>query len=363
MGTHLPRAGSGQGRQEVSQETHLHGDPQLWGQRRIAAEDVLDASSRSTSRMPSRCGELFAAYAERKAALERLRLRRFAAEVVRLLDHPEAGPAIRRRFDCVLVDEYQDTNRLQARLLQGLCPDGRGLTVVGDDAQSIYSFRAATVRNILDFPQQFPGTQVVTLEQNYRSTQPILEATNRVIAAGPRAVHEGAVVLARRRRAAAADHLRGRARAGGVRGRPDPGPPQAGVPLSQQAVLFRASHHSILLESQLARHGLPFVKYGGLKFVEAAHVKDLLSLLRLAENPRDPVAGAAGAVPAAGHRPEEGRATAARLSAADGRFDVWREAKLPAKSKDAWPGVRRLDEFPGRRRLRGASCGLKSTAR
>ena len=102
-----------------------------------------------------------------------------------LLDDREAGRSIRGRFDCVLVDEYQDTNRLQAEILQACRPEGKGLTVVGDDAQSIYSFRAATVRNILDFPKQYPGTTIVTLEQNYRSTQPILDATNQVI--GPAA--------------------------------------------------------------------------------------------------------------------------------------------------------------------------------
>ena len=100
---------------------------------------------------------LFAAYAERKAALNVFDYDDLLLKWCDLLDHEEAGPAIRKRFDCVLVDEYQDTNRLQARMLQSLCPDGRGLTVVGDDAQSIYSFRAATVRNIMDFPKQFPG--------------------------------------------------------------------------------------------------------------------------------------------------------------------------------------------------------------
>src|SRR6202007_2800819 len=95
---------------------------------------------------------------------------------------PPAGEPVRRRFDCVLVDEYQDTNVVQAEILKRLRPDGTGLTVVGDDAQSIYSFRGATIRNILDFPKQFPKTTVVKLEENYRSTEPILEAANAVIA-------------------------------------------------------------------------------------------------------------------------------------------------------------------------------------
>ena len=98
-----------------------------------------------------------------------------------LLADPQAGPQVRKQFDCVLVDEYQDTNALQAEILHLLSPEGKGVTVVGDDAQSIYSFRAATVRNILDFPKQYPDAMVVTLEQNYRSTLPILEAANGVI--------------------------------------------------------------------------------------------------------------------------------------------------------------------------------------
>jgi DNA helicase II / ATP-dependent DNA helicase PcrA len=282
--------------------------------------------------------KLFAAYAERKAQLNVFDYDDLLLKWCDLLEHEEAGPAIRKRFDCVLVDEYQDTNRLQSRLLQRLCPEGRGLTVVGDDAQSIYSFRAATVRNIMDFPDQFPGTRVVTLEQNYRSTQPILEATNRVIAQAserytkelwssraegppPQLItcedeHEQVEFVVAR----ILEHRK------------------AGIPLSQQAVLFRASHHSIQLESQLAKLGLQFVKYGGLKFVEAAHVKDLLSVLRLAENPRDPVAGARALCLMPGVGPKKAEELLRGLNAADGRFDVWRDAKIPAKSKDAWPG-------------------------
>jgi len=189
----------------------------------------------------------------------------------------------------------------------------------------------------MDFPKQFPGTQIVALEQNYRSTQPILEVTNLVIAqASERYTKE-----------------LWSSRAGGVR-------PQLitcedeheqvefvvgrilahqkqGIPLAQQAVLFRASHHSIQLEGQLAKLGLQFVKYGGLKFVEAAHVKDLLSLLRLAENPRDTVAGARALCLLPGVGPKKAEDLLRGLSASDGRFDVWREAKIPAKSKDVWP--------------------------
>src|SRR5262249_37232468 len=196
------------------------------------------------------------------------------------------------RFDHILVDEYQDTNRLQSKVLMRLKPQGCGLMVVGDDAQSIYSFRATTVRNILDFPGQFgPPAEVVTLEQNYRSTQPILDACNQVIRfakerytknlrSDRRSKQKPFLTIvpdeAAQARFVAQEILASR---------------EAGVPLKTQAVLFRASHHSAQLEIELSRRNIPFVKYGGLKFLEAAHVKDVLSVLRWCENPRDQVAG------------------------------------------------------------------------
>jgi DNA helicase-2/ATP-dependent DNA helicase PcrA len=204
-----------------------------------------------------------------------------------LLRLPEVGEKVADRFDQILVDEYQDTNVIQAEILQRMRARRRGIMVVGDDAQSIYSFRAATVRNILDFPAQFPGARVVTLEQNYRSVQPILDASNAVM---ERARERYTKNLFSRR--------------GGVR-RPELvtcgdeseqardvcervlSQYEAGVPLRRQAVLFRAGHHSDLLEVELTRRNIPFVKYGGLKFMEAAHVKDLLAFLRLMENPQD----------------------------------------------------------------------------
>ena len=197
------------------------------------------------------------------------------------------------RFDHVLVDEYQDTNRLQAAILLAMKPDGRGVTVVGDDAQSIYSFRAAEVRNILDFPRQFaPPARVVTLERNYRSTQALLDASNAVIALAT----EG--------------HVKRLWTERGSQHRPQlvTVPDEAvqaqwvadqvlshreqGLALKSQAVLFRASHHSAALELELTRRNIPFVKFGGLKFLEAAHIKDVLSVLRWAENPRSLLAGA-----------------------------------------------------------------------
>jgi len=210
------------------------------------------------------------------------------------LDTPGVGDAIADHFRHVLVDEYQDTNPAQAAILQKLwvrmnaaTPGGCSIMVVGDDAQSIYAFRGATVENILRFAEDFPGTTTIRLEQNYRSFTPILEASNAVMSYAKRrfikelwsARHGGqkpALVTCADEIEQArfvADRLLAHA--------------EEGVPLVRQAVLFRAGHNSDTLEVELARRNIPFVKWGGLKFLEAAHVKDLLAFLRILENPRD----------------------------------------------------------------------------
>jgi DNA helicase-2/ATP-dependent DNA helicase PcrA len=204
---------------------------------------------------------------------------------------PETRGSLAGMFDHVLVDEYQDTNALQADILEGMHPPGtpRNLTVVGDDAQSIYAFRAATVRNILGFTMRFPDAEVVKLERNYRSTPPILAASNAVIAPSPQR-HEK--TLRPVRRGARFPELRtclDEAEQSEAVCRTVLGYREEGVPLQRQAVLFRAAHHSDRLEVELARRNIPFVKYGGLRFLEAAHVKDALALLRVLENPRDEV--------------------------------------------------------------------------
>ena len=234
-------------------------------------------------------GRMFRVYTERKRGQHTLDYDDLLLFWHALARHPAAGPAVGELFDHILVDEYQDTNVLQAEILAGLRPEGSGLMVVGDDAQAIYAFRSATVKNILEFPDRFPGTTVVRLEQNYRSTQPILDVSNAVIARSPQR-HEKTLWTAR---------------SGG--GHPElltclDEADQAdavcrailehrehGTPLKEQAVLFRAGHHSDVLEVELARRNIPFVKYGGLKFLESAHVKDALAVLRIVENPRDEV--------------------------------------------------------------------------
>jgi DNA helicase II / ATP-dependent DNA helicase PcrA len=209
-----------------------------------------------------------------------------------MMCEPSIANAISERFEHVLVDEYQDTNRLQALVLTRMKPDGCGVTVVGDDAQSIYSFRAAEIRNILDFPGLFtPPAHVITLEKNYRSTQAILNASNAVISiAAERFTKDLTSDRPSAQKPALVSVRDGSDQVTYVVERILEAR-EAGVPLKAQAVLFRAAHHSAELEIELARRNIPFVKFGGLRFLEAAHVKDVLSVLRLAENPGDRVAG------------------------------------------------------------------------
>jgi ATP-dependent DNA helicase UvrD/PcrA len=235
---------------------------------------------------------LFGAYVEakqRQGVLDYDDLLLYWSELMAV---PELAVDVGGQFDHVLVDEYQDTNALQAKILLRLKPTGSGLTVVGDDAQAIYGFRAATVRNILDFPAHFvPPARVVTLEQNYRSIEPILTASNAVIGLArerftknlrsQRGTGARPALITVSDDAAQVDCVVGAI----LENR------EAGTPLKEQAVLFRTAHHSAMLEIELARRNIPFVKYGGLKFLEAAHIKDVLAFLRWTENPRDRVTG------------------------------------------------------------------------
>jgi DNA helicase II / ATP-dependent DNA helicase PcrA len=235
---------------------------------------------------------LFAAYVEAKQRQRVLDYDDLLLYWAQMMAVPSIAGDVADRFDHVLVDEYQDTNRLQASILLALRPNGNGLTVVGDDAQSIYSFRAATVRNILDFPGHFtPRAEVVTLDRNYRSTQPILAAANAVIEQAEerftKNLWSDRVSAERPQLVNVRDEVeQARYVAGKILEQRE-----AGVALKAQAVLFRASHHSGPLEIELTRRNIPFVKFGGLKFLEAAHVKDVLAFLRWAENPRDRAAG------------------------------------------------------------------------
>jgi DNA helicase-2/ATP-dependent DNA helicase PcrA len=280
---------------------------------------------------------LFGAYVDAKQqqnVLDYDDLLLFWAEMV---SDPELGQAIGGLFDHVLVDEYQDTNRLQAAIVTGMKPDGRGVMVVGDDAQSIYSFRGATVRNILDFPEQFSRpAELITLERNYRSTQPILDASNAVIAA---AVERHAKTLWTDRASSALPQLvlipdeAEQARWVCKRVLEHR---EAGIALTQQAVLFRAASHSAALELELMRRNIPFVKFGGLKFLEASHIKDVLAVLRFAQNPSGRMAG----FRVAQMVPGIGPATATRLLDAVGEaadpLSAVEAFGAPAKSAADW---------------------------
>jgi DNA helicase II / ATP-dependent DNA helicase PcrA len=257
-----------------------------------AIEQVLGASFSWCSGWADELKELFAAYVEAKQKQNVLDYDDLLLYWAQTMSDPALAQEIGGRFDHVLVDEYQDTNRLQSSILLALKPGGHGLTVVGDDAQSIYSFRAATVRNILDFPDQFsPPASIITLDRNYRSTQPILAAAN------------GVIDLARERftKNLWTDRTSGaKPQLVTVRDEADQARciverilenRECGTLLKQQAVLFRTSSHSGPLEVELTRRDIPFVKFGGLKFLDAAHIKDMLALLRFVENPRDRVAG------------------------------------------------------------------------
>jgi len=245
--------------------------------------------------------------------------------------------AIAARFDHVMVDEYQDTNRLQASILLGLKPDGRGLTVVGDDAQSIYSFRAATVRNILDFPGHFsPRAEVITLERNYRSTQAILAAANAVIELASerftKNLWSDRVSSDRPAVVNVADDV---AQASYIV-ETILGNREAGMTLKQQAVLFRTSSHSAGLEVELTRRNIPFVKFGGLKFLEASHIKDVLAVLRFVQNPRDRVAGFRVAQLLPGVGPGTAGKLLDRMAASGDPMRALSEFKPPAATNECW---------------------------
>ncbi len=235
-----------------------------------------------------RLGEAYAAYRREHALLDYDDLL-FELEAM-LKERPDVLDAQRRRFRHVLVDEYQDTNKVQARLVRLLAGEGEmaGVMAVGDDAQSIYAFRGATVHNILDFPRLFPGTRIVRLEENYRSVQPVLDVANALLENAPEGYRkrlfsrreyadEPAVRLYR----PLSDLTQARIAARRIAELLDSVRPE------EIAVLFRAGYQSYHLEVELNKLGIPFRKYGGLRYAEASHVKDVLAFARLVLNPLD----------------------------------------------------------------------------
>ena len=254
----------------------------------IPVSDILAEEFPRFAEFEADFGRIFADFTQRKAERNLVDYDDLLVFWCLLLEHETLGPKVAALYDHVLVDEYQDTNVVQARILKGLCRHGN-ITVVGDDAQSIYSFRGASFRNILEFPREFDGTTMIALEQNYRSTQPILDTSNTLISRASERFTKNLWTH----------------REGGE-------PPwlvttndeqqqtrfvverilelhEEGIPLSEMAVLFRAAYMSADLEIELTNRKIPFEKWGGLKFLEAAHVKDVLAFLRVIENPRDEV--------------------------------------------------------------------------
>ncbi len=257
-----------------------------------------------------------------------------------LMEQPALAASVGERFDHVLVDEYQDTNVLQAGILKRLKPEGTGVTVVGDDAQSIYSFRAAEVDNILDFPGQYrPAAEIVTLEENYRSVQPVLDAANALMEAADRQYRK------RLRSSRASEQRPFYVTVADDEGQADYvvrsvlAAREAGQRLMDQAVLFRASHHSDRLEVELTRRNIPFVKYGGLKFLEASHVKDMLAVLRWADNPRNRVAAFRTLQLLPGVGPAAAGRAFGHVEANAFRLDSLQRWRPPPAAKPSWPAL------------------------
>ena len=282
-------------------------------------------------------GNLFRAYVEQKQHSSLLDYDDLLLYWHAMMCEPRLAQHIGAHFDHVLVDEYQDTNRLQAEILHALKPDGAGLAVVGDDAQAIYSFRAAAVENILGFAERFtPAAEVVTLAQNYRSTQPVLDTANAVMAEAPRQ-HRKYLLSVRgdgaRPRAVTVDELQTQAEyvcTEVLKRR------EASVPLKRQAVLFRSASHSDMLEVELTKRKIPFVKYGGLKFLEAAHIKDLLAVLRWADNPRNTLAAFRTLQLLPGMGPVNARAAIEHLEGAGHSFEALKTFKPPQTAEVQW---------------------------
>ncbi|MCH7636335.1 MAG: ATP-dependent helicase [Proteobacteria bacterium] len=301
--------------------------------------DVLDEIYPWCADWEAELRELFRLYVARKQQSQALDYDDLLLYWSHLVAEKEFATEIGSWFDHVLVDEYQDTNLIQAQILRALKPLGDGVTVVGDDAQSIYSFRAAEVENILGFPDQFmPSAQVISLEQNYRSTQAILDSANLLIAESERQYRKH--LFTDRKDGAKPCYVTvedGDAEAEFVvedilENR------EMGMRLMDQAVLFRGSHHSDRLELELVRRNIPYIKYGGLKFLEAGHVKDVLSVLKWAENPKNEVAAFRVLKLLPGMGPAYASRCYEQLAVSEFQFSSLRHFRPPAATAASWAG-------------------------
>ena len=296
--------------------------------------------------------QLYRAYVEKKLVNQALDYDDLLLYWHGMMSDDRLASDISSEFDHILVDEYQDTNVLQAEILKRLRRHGDGVTVVGDDAQAIYSFRAATVDNILGFPDQYVPdnglpASVITLEDNYRSTQAVLDAANALMAGGERQFRK---VLRTTKGSGHPPHYvtvaDDQAQAEYVVARILE-TRESGVPLKRQAVLFRSSHHSDSLELELTRRNIPFVKYGGLKFLEAAHVKDLLSVLRWADNPKNRIAAFRALQLLPGMGPSTAEQLVARFERAGFSWNTFRDLGACLAKGEAPESRKRIAEVWG----------------
>jgi DNA helicase-2/ATP-dependent DNA helicase PcrA len=301
-----------------------------------ALDDILDAEYPQFIQFAADITRVFAEYTSRKHERNLVDYDDLLLYWALLLENSsELADRVAGAVDHILVDEYQDTNLLQSRILRGMCRAHRNITAVGDDAQSIYAFRGASIRNILDFPRDFPGAQVMALEQNYRSTTPILSVTNTVIAAAQErytkhlwTAKEGGelpwLVTAQdeqQQTRFVADRILELH--------------EENVPLGQIAVLFRAGYMSADLEIELSRRQIPFEKWGGIRFLEAAHVKDVLAFLRVSGNPRDEVSWYRILMLLPGIGEATARAILASLAEQGWSTDAFATYAAPPRARDA----------------------------
>ena len=363
MGIARASLGFGQKKSRFPKKETLHQIYSRHVNTEIAVDDILSDELPQFADEREAIIRIFADYTHRKAERNLVDYDDLLLFWAGMLAHDELGTRIAGLYDHVLVDEYQDTNLLQARILQGMCRTHRNITVVGDDAQSIYSFRGATIRNILDFPKQFSGATVVTLEENYRSTQPILDVTNALIS---RASERYTKNLRTRRTGGERPWL--------VAARDEHEQTsyvvdrvlelhEEGIALRDMAVLFRAGYMSAELEIELTNRKIPFEKWGGLKFLEAAHVKDVLAFLRLLENPRDEVSWTRVLLLLPGIGEASARSAMEALTRSGWDPDALAQWTPPARARDAHRRlVKLLDDLrhvaPDETRAVGAEIAL-----
>ncbi len=303
-----------------------HTIAEMFGKTANTLEDLEDVVLNEYSHFGDFLGELTKLHTAYETAKRERQLVDYDDLLVKLLElltkDESTRTTISNIFGYILVDEYQDTNRLQAALVRNLAATHQNVMVVGDDSQSIYAFRGATFRNIMEFPELFPGTTIYKLEENYRSTQPILQLANTIIDAAPEKYSK--TLFTRQ----GDGPLPSIAQAGGenaqsrfiaqkileLR--------EEGIALDEIAVLFRSSFHAFDLELELTRRNLPFIKRGGFKFIETAHVKDLLAHMRVLHNPLDSVSWNRLLLLLEGVGPKKARDLITQLLQQQGQYDI-----------------------------------------